>query len=121
MVCIPCKQEPAKRVTRAGYARPEGAPTFRGVTWAASNGSWRAQAWDGNKASHPMLCTFGFSGVFCAGQKDHDFSLFPSVGSTWLVASSPSHYCELASACMVAMMRVLQEGFEFISKEYAEA
>ncbi|BDA48311.1 probable APETALA2-like protein 2 at N-terminal half [Coccomyxa sp. Obi] len=45
----PATQVSAKRVTRTGYARPEGAPTFRGVTWAASNGSWRAQAWDGNK------------------------------------------------------------------------
>ena len=43
-----------KRPRAPLYPRPEGAPVYRGVTWAAQNGLWRAQAWDGQRVRHPI-------------------------------------------------------------------
>ena len=40
-----------KRAKAPLYPRPENAPVYRGVTWAAMNGQWRAQVWDGQRVS----------------------------------------------------------------------
>lgn len=43
-----CAQVPSKKAL-SPHPKPEGAPVYKGVTWSASNGQWRAQAWDGKK------------------------------------------------------------------------
>ena len=43
-----CAQAPVKK-TSALHPKPENAPVFKGVTWSATNGQWRAQAWDGKR------------------------------------------------------------------------
>ena len=42
------EQAPVKK-SSALHPKPEKAPVFKGVTWSATNGQWRAQAWDGKK------------------------------------------------------------------------
>ena len=37
------------RKSSAQHPKPENAPVFKGVTWSATNGQWRAQAWDGKR------------------------------------------------------------------------
>ena len=37
------------RKSNAQHPKPENAPVFKGVTWSATNGQRRAQAWDGKK------------------------------------------------------------------------
>ena len=42
---------PEKKPRAVLYPRPEDAPVYRGVTWATTNGQWRAQAWDGKRVN----------------------------------------------------------------------
>ncbi len=56
-------REPSvQKASRASlYPRPGDAPVYRGVTWATTNGQWRAQAWDGKRVRSSVHVLSGSS------------------------------------------------------------